>query len=422
MGTKVKFSQGPILHCHTECSVNDGTMTPRRLVERAVELGATAVALTDHGILTGAFDFVAACEDEGILPIVGMEAYFTPDTKSAAKHHLILMAKDNIGFKALSKAVRDSYEIAVGGFPRMSYEILEKWFGPKAEGHDHIIATSACMTGVLASILSKNDALTAEAEKLRKKASKYQALDDAFIEMVHDDDLRAQEIDDMIKRRDELTAITKTSTSGLIRRLKTLTEGSEEYVSVKETLDKLTADKEAATKELTTLKADIAAKKKARTEAGKELKKATESLEKRKALEQRADEIDAQGESHEALLAETETAAKKFVAIFGEGNFFVELQNHGITREKEVMPVLADLAIRLRIPVCAANDAHYATGSEDDVWRRTLIAATRFNQLITDETTSEEGYGELYMKSDDELYNALIKILPEEIAEQAIGV
>lgn len=419
MGTK-KFSQGPILHCHTECSVNDGTMTPRRLVERAVELGATAVALTDHGILTGAFDFVAACEDEGIMPIVGMEAYFTPDTESSAKHHLILMAKDNIGFKALSKAVRDSYENTINGFPRMTYEILEKWFGPKAEGHDHIIATSACMTGVLASILSKNDALTLEAEKLRKKASKYQAFDEPFIEMLHDDDLRAQEIDEMIKRRDELTAITKTSTSGLIRRLKTLAEDSEEYTSVKETLNKLTADKDAATKELTKLKADIAAKKKARTEAGKELKKAKESLEKRQALEKRADEIDAQGESQKSLLSETETAAKKFVAIFGEGNFFVELQNHGITREKEVMPVLADLAVRLGIPVCAANDAHYATGSPEDVWRRTLIAATRFNQLITDETTSAEGYGELYMKSDDELYDALIKILPEEIAEKAI--
>ena len=172
---KVKYG---FLHCHTDESNRDSVMTVETLVKRAAELGAPAVALTDHGVMTGYLRFAEECAKYDINAIFGVEAYVQEDAKPGEgteekRMHLILMAKDyEYGFKALIKAVSESNErMDSQGFARMNKDILRKYFGPGAPGHGHVIATSACVSGVLASLYSMNDEIAKKVEKLKTSQS-----------------------------------------------------------------------------------------------------------------------------------------------------------------------------------------------------------------------------------------------------------
>ena len=175
---KVKYG---FLHCHTDESNRDSVMTVETLVKRAAELGAPAVALTDHGVMTGYLRFAEECAKYDINAIFGVEAYVQEDAKPGEgteekRMHLILMAKDyEYGFKALIKAVSESNErMDSQGFARMNKDILRKYFGPGAPGHGHVIATSACVSGVLASLYSMNDEIAKKVEKLKTSQSGFE--------------------------------------------------------------------------------------------------------------------------------------------------------------------------------------------------------------------------------------------------------
>ena len=98
------------LHIHSEFSLLDGANRIKDLPVRAKELGMDAMAITDHGVMFGAIDFYKACKANGIKPIIGCEVYVAPRTRhdKDAEHdskynHLILLAKNNDGYKNLSK-------------------------------------------------------------------------------------------------------------------------------------------------------------------------------------------------------------------------------------------------------------------------------------------------------------------------------
>ena len=121
------------LHIHSEFSLLDGANRIKELPVRAKELGMDAMAITDHGAMFGTIDFYKACKANGVKPIIGCEVYVAPrsrfdkDPNLDAKYsHLILLAKNNEGYKNLSKLVSLSY---VDGFyykPRIDKEILEE--------------------------------------------------------------------------------------------------------------------------------------------------------------------------------------------------------------------------------------------------------------------------------------------------------
>ena len=101
------------LHVHSEYSLLDGMCRIKELPKRAKELGQTAIALTDHGVMYGAVDFYKACVAEGIKPIIGCEVYTTQDRldKSGGRgeneiNHLILYAKMRKDIKILFKLFR----------------------------------------------------------------------------------------------------------------------------------------------------------------------------------------------------------------------------------------------------------------------------------------------------------------------------
>ncbi|MDE2922391.1 MAG: DNA polymerase III subunit alpha [Acidobacteriota bacterium] len=130
------------LHLHSEYSLLDGGNRMERLVDRIAELGMDAVALTDHGNLFGAVAFYEACRKKGVKPILGIEAYVAPDIHtetSDRRHketqgvadggfHLVLLARNEIGWRNLVKLSSDSYTEGFYYKPRMDkQETLPQW-------------------------------------------------------------------------------------------------------------------------------------------------------------------------------------------------------------------------------------------------------------------------------------------------------
>lgn len=129
----------------------DGFSKIPELVARAKELGYPALALTDHGTVTGLIDFYKECKKQGIKPILGCECYFTTEigVKDSPTYHLLLLAKDNEGYKNLMKVVSYGHEHFYKK-PRISYDILEQC----KEG---LICTTACIAGPLSAEYGGND-------------------------------------------------------------------------------------------------------------------------------------------------------------------------------------------------------------------------------------------------------------------------
>ena len=104
------------LHLHTEFSMLDGAARVSDVVQAAQRDGQPAVAITDHGVLYGAVDFFKAAVNEGIKPIIGVEAYVTPGSRfdrpprsQNVRYHLTLLAENEIGYRNLIKLVSRAY-------------------------------------------------------------------------------------------------------------------------------------------------------------------------------------------------------------------------------------------------------------------------------------------------------------------------
>ena len=145
------------LHVHTEYSLLDGAARISDLVSRAKELGMNSLAITDHGAMFGVIDFYKECKKQGIKPIIGCEVYtaarkMTDKEPDKDKHqgHLILLAKNNTGYKNLIKIVSMGYIKGYYYKPRIDKDVLRQ----HSEG---IIALSACLAGKIQNRLLNGD-------------------------------------------------------------------------------------------------------------------------------------------------------------------------------------------------------------------------------------------------------------------------
>lgn len=145
------------LHVHSEYSLLDGACRIKELVKKVKELGQTAVAVTDHGVMYGAVDFYREAKSAGIKPIIGCEVYVARRTRfdremklDSHPYHLILLCKNNQGYKNLIKLVSLGYTEGFYSKPRVDVELLEKY-------SDGLICLSACIAGEVASKLINHD-------------------------------------------------------------------------------------------------------------------------------------------------------------------------------------------------------------------------------------------------------------------------
>lgn len=135
------------LHVHSEFSLLDGLSSVNQIVEKAAELKMKSIALTDHGNMFGAYKFFQAAQKVGVKPIIGVEIYVAPRSRfdkipkiDDKPYHLILLAKNEIGYKNLIKLVSLANSEGYYYKPRVDKELLAKY----SEG---IVASSACLAG-----------------------------------------------------------------------------------------------------------------------------------------------------------------------------------------------------------------------------------------------------------------------------------
>lgn len=257
------------LHVHTEYSLLDGACRIEKLMDRVAELGQTAVAMTDHGVMYGAIDFYRAAKARGIHPVIGCEVYVTPGSRFERGYaqgqwhrHLILLCENMEGYRNLIHMVSLSFSEGFYVRPRVDLDLLRK----HSKG---LICLSACLAGSIPQALMNGDY-----------------------------------------------------------------EGA-----------------------------------------------------KRQALE--------------------------FREIFGENNFFLEIQDHGIEAQKEVNMGLYRLSDETGIPLVATNDAHYLT--REDARIQDVLMAIQMGKTVDDPTRMKFETNEFYIKSEEEMF-ALFPTHPDAIA------
>ena len=151
------------LHVHSEYSLLDGACRVGGLMERVKELGQTAVAITDHGVMYGCIDFYKAAKAAGVKPIIGCEVYVARRGMEDRVHgidndpyHLVLLCKDRTGYENLCYLVSEAFIHGFYGKPRVDLALLEAH-------HEGLIALSACLAGGVPQYLMDQDYAGAKA-------------------------------------------------------------------------------------------------------------------------------------------------------------------------------------------------------------------------------------------------------------------
>ena len=264
------------LHAHTEYSMLDGAAKIVDYLKKVKELNQPAAAITDHGNLYGAMEFVQKANDLGIKPIIGYEAYITPgsrfdrpDRENNKRYHLTLLAENNIGYQNLVELVSKAYTEGYYYKPRIDYELLD-------QHHDGLIALSGCLGGELAQHLAPD---------------------------------------------------------GSVEEGNTSNERSFE-----------------------------------------------------KALD----------------------IAKKYQSIFGKANYFIEIHNHGIKQQLDILDDLVEIAELIDAPLVAANDSHYV--EENGAEAHDALLCVQTNRTLDDESRFRFDGSGYYVKSAEEMR----KLFPED--------
>ena len=168
-----------ILHAHdTYGSIGDSILRISEYVKKAKEYGIKHLAITNHGSLSTMVDFYETCRDNNINPIIGCEFYYVDDikVKERNRHHLILLAKNNIGLKNLIKLHNIAFKDGFYYKPRIDFDLLEEY-------HEGLICTSACIAGHIPNLILNNE--NKNLNEAIKEAEKFKNLfhDDFYLEV-----------------------------------------------------------------------------------------------------------------------------------------------------------------------------------------------------------------------------------------------
>ncbi len=168
------------LHNHTHYSILDGACTPQQLVQAAAADDQPAVAITDHGVMFGCLEFYKEAKAAGLKPIIGCEVYVAvgsrfdrPSPKQRNYYHLVLLAKNEQGYRNLSKLVTLAHLEGYYYRPRVDWELLERY-------HEGLIALSGCLVGVVNAHLVAGDY-----QRAYRTAAQYRELfgEDFYLEL-----------------------------------------------------------------------------------------------------------------------------------------------------------------------------------------------------------------------------------------------
>lgn len=199
------------LHLHTQYSLLDGACRFGQLFDAVKQNGQTAVAITDHGNMFGAIEFYKEAKKHGIKPIIGCEVYVAVRSRfdrvhsiDSERYHLVLLCKNETGYKNLIKMVSESWTSGFYVKPRVDTELLERY-------HEGIIALSGCLAGEVARKLVAKDY-----EGAKETALRYNSLfgqGNYYLEMQNHGIKEQLEIIPMLARLSEETGIPLVATN-----------------------------------------------------------------------------------------------------------------------------------------------------------------------------------------------------------------
>jgi DNA polymerase-3 subunit alpha len=197
------------LHVHSHYSLLDGLPKIDEIIDHVKKLGMDSCALTDHGVLYGAIEFFKKAKAKGIKPIIGCEVYVAFENMlqkrpgiDDKRYHLILLAKNQQGYKNLVKLVTKAHLEGFYYKPRVDHDLL-------AKHHEGLVAMSACLQGEVPQLILKKK--TKEAEELAKKYEAIFGQGNFYLEIQHHPNIQEQKI-----INEELIAISKKTGIPLI--------------------------------------------------------------------------------------------------------------------------------------------------------------------------------------------------------------
>ena len=388
------------IHTHTDMgSPLDAVLTISQYIETAMDMGCDAIAITDHGTMYAVPELheeLSAIKEGAPKLLVGCEFYVcenVEDTsgKKKVRLHLCAYAKDDIGYHTIAGLVTASNTriIHVGeknkgqDYPCISKKLLQEFLAPGTEGHGHVVLTSACVGGVLSGVQYTNKAAEKNIAALEKRFTEAETIQD------HMSRIAAVTID--LEKKTEILKNGSDEEKASVQNADTipdlLKQAKQETKNLQRRIDTMTKIKHCPAADFAAYIAELSAM----------LRDEKESV---------VSEAD--------MAAFFEREALWYDNLAGHGNWFIELQYHGIPEEKKCMPMLAAVAQKLDLPVVAANDAHMRKKEDADL--RQVINALRFNKW----NAQNPGDEELYLKTDKELFSWLRKAVTEEMAVKAM--
>lgn len=413
------------LHTHTDASLGDGGQTVCELIDEAIEKGATAVAITDHGVCTNWIDFYNYCNGDEvnhkvaakkIKPILGVEAYITRSFAIASeekiiRQHCIFLAKDYKGLQDISRFVSatnrnfDDKEKPVGDI-----EMIEKYLC-----NGNVICLSACIAGVIATPLRYNEYVDKEILKIQNRINKSLDTMPGNISAARRADAKAQKIIDEKKSIiDSLSSVANKKYRDTINSIKKMEDEEKKNLLLEQVeIEKIETKK--AKEEIKEIKAEIAKIKENVREQHALCMKNKKKLQTIDANYQLIQELNDNKKSTMELLNDAKTTALLYQKLFGD-DFYLEVQYHGIESEAIVFPQIVSLARELNIPLVATNDVHFAKRG-GEIRRNYLRNAATLKWGWED---YEDFDKELFYKNGDELANSLLLILDEDAVSEAM--
>lgn len=368
---------------------------------------------------------------EAVQFIPGIELYEGLDEQNDEnKFHIILYAKDWTGMKELFKLYNLSQLNKVGDMPRCTMNSLRRFFAPGTIGHNHVICTTACIAGHIPSVLLQPHYLKEEISRLEKKADELcqynpeVIAEQTFLLTQMQESLQkakqryadakklskkkfASKIAATKKKLDKACAKMAESEMALsflpdeensprilIEELKALLNELQEQEKNAQWAAEHLADYEQEVR-------DLSQQVKQKQEHLKSMTKANAPAERQlKKIEGLREQLNGVGD----VQAEAVRLAKEYNNIFGQGNFYIEIQDHGILEELLIRNSLIKISKDLGIPMTVANDVHYKDESAQGKRKRDLIAAMRFNQPV-EEVAGKTGNDQLWFKPESMIHD-----------------
>ena len=401
-------------HFHTDVSKFDSAALVGDMVKKAAEYGAEAMAITEHGNMASLEEFLDCCKGYGMKAIPGVEAYYHNSKLPFRRSHLVLHAKNLKGYHQIAKAVTESnHHLEKETYPVMNDDILMRFFGPGTDGHENVIATSACMSGPLGTILLHNDNIIKKSKrKLINFGEKYNIPVENFQSVVDNQKKEVEYLNQLTMEKKLLTEerakerkVANQKFTAKKNRIAKL-EGTEAYENALEQLNKEIQFSKDASLTVKRLDQEIKDKQKEITKQRNLVNQGKGITGKITNLFQRIRKDQNACIPQEAVNQCVDTQIQRMMYIFGKGNFWIEIQNHRVPEELKIMPVLVQYAKKYGLQTISANDAHMVNNSEDDFHAREIMRSAENGTW----RPLDQYARELYIKTDEELRSILSEL------------